>query len=421
MTDPDTASELTESTVEIGLQRRFFERTSTRYAVVAFLSVAVVLVLWVWASASLLQRQPLYPVPDTPFPGSAVLEGWFRFDGGWYKFIAENGYSFTDVSQQSPVAFFPGYPMTMRAVDLVVGNPILSGILITFTCGLGAVVLFTQWTRETFDDTTARTALWVLLLYPYAWFLFGAVYGDALFLLATIAAFVLLERDKPVLAGLAGAVATATRPVGVAVIIGLVVLTASRGGPIRRRRELQARDAGVLLSVGGLAGWSIYLWSRFGDPLLFWKAEEGWGQGAGPHTWFKVTFFQHLRHLPFWLSDALAGTNTHDPHPWTQATFTLGVMLQGTILLGALVLLPRVVRKLGWGYGAYVATLLFIPLFGTQDFQGVGRYVLAAFPVFAVFGQLLTRWSRWRIAWLSGSAALLLLLSSGYARGYYVG
>lgn len=393
------------------------------FPVAAFVLVAVVLVLWVWASASLLPRHPLYPVPPVDFAGSSVLEGWFRFDGGWYRYIAERGYFFRGVDEQSPVAFFPAYPLAMRAVEALVGDTVLSGILVTLASGLGAIALFHQWTRERFDDATARTAVLVVLLYPYAWFIVGAVYGDALFLVAAVGAFVLLERDQPVLAGLAGAVATATRPVGIAVVVGLVVLVVARRGGARRWRSLRPRDAGVLLSAGGLLAWTGYLWARFDDPLLFSRIQgaAGWDQGDEPRTWLKLAFFERLPRLPFWLSDSIAGSNTHHPHPWTESTYTLGVMLQALCLVGALVLVPAVVRRLGWGYGAYVLVLLLVPLVGTKDFQGVGRYVLAAFPCFAVLARLLTPRPRARLVWLVGSGGLLLLLSSGYARGYYVG
>ena len=63
----------------------------------------------------------------------------------------------------------------------------------------------------------------MLLLYPYAFYLYGAMYGDSLFLLTAIGSFVLLERRHYWLAGLVGALATAGRPVGVAVAVGLVV------------------------------------------------------------------------------------------------------------------------------------------------------------------------------------------------------
>jgi hypothetical protein len=393
------------------------------YPVVVFTVIGAVLVLWVWGSASLLDRHPLYPVPPVDFAGSAVLEGWFRFDGGWYRYIADNGYFFDDVSRQSPVAFFPAYPLAMRGVSVVLRDTVLSGILLTLACGLGATVLFYGWVRDKFDEPTARIAVLALLLYPYAWFLFGAVYGDALFLVAAIGAFVLLERDHPVLAGLAGAVATATRPVGLAVVVGLVVLTLARRGGLRGWRDLRPRDAGVLLSLGGIGAWALYLWVRFGDPILFSRIQgaPGWDQGEGVRTWLKVPFFDRLPHLPFWLSDSWSGSNTHNAQPWTESVYSLGLILQALALVGAVVLVPLVVRRLGWGYGAYTLTLLLIPLVGTKDFQGVGRYVVAAFPCFAVLGQILSGRSRPRLVWLIGSGGLLLLLSSAYARGYYVG
>ena len=126
------------------------------------------------------------------------LEGWYRFDGGWYRYIADNGYFFTDLSQQSPVAFFPAYPLAIRAVAVVGRGTVLSAILLTMACGLGSAVLFYNWARDRFDDATARTGLLVLLLYPFAFYLFGAVYGDALFLLARPAGRVRsAERDQP--------------------------------------------------------------------------------------------------------------------------------------------------------------------------------------------------------------------------------
>ena len=47
-------------------------------------------------------------------------------------------------------------------------------------------------------------------------------------------------------------------------------------------------------------------------------------------------------------------------------------------------------RRFGWGYAAYAAVVIAIPIIGTKDFMGTGRYVLAAFPVIAAAGDFLT-------------------------------
>src|SRR5581483_5733858 len=40
-------------------------------------------------------------------------------------------------------------------------------------------------------------------------------------------------------------------------------------------------------------------------------------------------------------------------------------------------LIPLVVRRLGWGYGAYTAVALLMPAVPSANFLGMGRYILA--------------------------------------------
>ena len=155
---------------------------------------------------------------EAVFPGAGLLRGWVQFDGGWYGNIADQGYALIE-GAQSNVAFFPLYPLAMRALHGVFGSSYGAGIAVTFACGLAAAVLFRRWCAARLDPAAADTALVLLVLYPYAWYLVGAVYADSLYLLAGLAAFLALERDRPLVAGLLGALATATRPVGPAIVI----------------------------------------------------------------------------------------------------------------------------------------------------------------------------------------------------------
>ena len=100
----------------------------------------------------------------------------------------------------------------------------LLGSLVTIACGLGALLAIFKWFRDHVTDRVARVALITLLVYPYVFYLFGAVYGDALFLLAAVGAFLLLDRYHPILAGPAGAGGTGSRHGGLDPIIGVAAL-----------------------------------------------------------------------------------------------------------------------------------------------------------------------------------------------------
>jgi hypothetical protein len=426
-------------------------------------------VLWatVWFSSERLARNASYPGGVTRYAGDWLIDGWVRWDGGWYVDIAQHGYTYVP-DRMSSVAFFPGYPLAMRLVALVVRDETVAGVLVSALCGLGAVVLVHRWCRARFADDASAAAVALLIVFPYAWYLYGAIYADAFFLVATVGAFVLLERNHPVLAGLAGAVAVASRPVGIGVFLGLLAVGLARRQVLelaffdrvradgwrtawrdrrpsagerkrrpsageRKRRpsagerkgrfalgvhpgRLRPGDAGLLLPLGGLVAWSGYLSSAFGDPFLFAnvQAAPGWDQRPGPHTWFKVTWLGYLRDLP---RDLL-----HPHEHWDHLIYGLGITVQALLVIGCLCLVPMVVRRVGWPYAVYVVGVVGVPLVGSKDWQGTGRYLLAAFPVFAVLGvHLVERWSPMaRRAVFTSSALLLVFLVSGFARGFYL-
>ncbi len=331
---------------------------------------------------------------------------------------------------QSSVAFFPGYPLAIRGGGWLIGDEARAAILVTVLSGLGVAVMFFRWCATRIGSRAAAFALGVLLTYPFAFYLFGAVYGDALFIAAVLAAFLLLERDLPVAAGLVGIIATATRPVGAAVLVGLVVRVLEREGvlvgspfadterpvgadgtetriPWFPRRfdwsRLRARDFGVLLSGLGLVGYMVYLGNRFGEPLAFEKVSgaAGWDQTPGVHTWFKLALGSRILHPPY-------------------GTLDVALFAQGLIALGMLLLVPAVIRRFGWGYGAYAFVVVLLPAVSTKDFGGMGRYGLAAFPCLAVIGWWLEKRPKIGVAYLAVSGAVMLLCLVLYSHFVYL-
>jgi hypothetical protein len=90
------------------------------------------------------------------------------------------------------------------------------------------------------------------------------------------------------------------------------------------------------------------------------------------------------------------------------------------VTVAALALVPLVFRRFGWGYGVYCLLVVALPALSTKDFFGMGRYVLAAFPCFAVAGELVADHPRVRAWVLGASGAGLVVLTSFFARGSYL-
>jgi len=356
------------------------------------------------------------------FDGPDWLDAQFRGDSGWYYGIAKNGYSYVP-GQQCSVAFFPAYPMIVRIIGLALGRDYVTAAgLVTLVCGAGVVMLFAAWVRARLEARAAVVAVGLLLLYPYSFFLYGSGYGEATFLLATLGAFALLERRHYALAAIVGAVATAGRPVGIAVTVGLVVRAVELIAQDRRARpeaavqsgaavsptpfsemvdalrNIRGREASLFLSASGLVAWMTYLGVRFGDPLAFAHVQgaPGWGQEPGLRTLLKVRIFQRIYR--------------GDWH-------VLVLMPQIVATIAAVLLLRVVWRRFGWGYAAYVAVSLAIPIIGTKDFMGLGRYILSAFPVIAAAAVFLTNG---RPRWLVPTALPLCFLGMCFALIKYV-
>lgn len=402
--------------------RRYDPRVATkresRYRVplATYGVVASVLLVVQHLSARVL-RDPGWPPAD--WPGLRYfLDGWSQFDGPRYQEIAELGYLYVP-DERSNIVWFPLYPLLLRITGPVTGDYLIGGIVASLLAGAVALVAYWWWLDDRgFAGTGRRTAFAALALYPYAWYLYGVVHSDALFLALVVSAFLLVEKDRTVLGGLVAAAATATRPTGLAVIPALLVLTMVRHGVlsvpehgrglVRRfalptafdRTELRPATFAPLLSLAGLGAWMAYLGVRWGDPLAFATNQSTYHPVA--HPYLKLNFIG--RWLDFW----------NDP------TYALTTAAQAAFLLGAIALIPAVCRRLGFAYGLYLAVLAAIPTVSTGDFMGTGRYLIAAFPAFAVAGELLAERPRARTGWLVASGVWLVVMAFGFSRSVYL-
>jgi Gpi18-like mannosyltransferase len=229
----------------------------------------------------LYDRSLLYHSQDsTPFvAGFIPKSGWELFshwDGEWYTKIATLGYSYADDGEQHSVAFYPLFPLLIRGLMALGMRSDVAGVLINSLAFLGALVLIYFWVEQRYDTDAAKWTTAMLAWCPFSLFC-TVMYTEGLFLLLTASALRSFERGEYIWAAIWGALTTATRGPGVA-LIPAFLLTAWR-----EKRPPLAYFAG-LASALGIFSFSIYCALRFGDALAFVHIQKGWVQPS----WFEV-------------------------------------------------------------------------------------------------------------------------------------
>ena len=317
---------------------------------------------------------------EMPFERVRLAEIFAAWDSGWYFDIASRGYYFNPDGQSS-IAFFPLYPMLMRAFALPFGGSDraiwVSGIAVA--CGAFALALLVihQFTVRVFGDReTARRAVLYLSVFPFSLF-FTRVYAESIFLLMSALAISRAYDRRWWQAGLWGALATIARPNGI--LIGLpLALMALAGRPTFR--DLVGRFAALLPVPLALAGYCAYVYTLSGDPLAWLNAQAHWGYSLGHPPW------QQLLQL----IDRLVDYGLYDYFFLSPlAPFRLFHGVAGLLFL---VLLPAIFRRLGVAMGAYVLVSLLVPLSGNA-LEGVGRYAAVLFPAFMLLGAIRSPWA----------------------------
>src|SRR4051794_10464509 len=123
------------STPLAGRVRAFFQTNGE--VVGAFACSRLLIWALAWLSNHLLREGEQGHLPK----GDALWTMLFRWDSHWYKAIAETGYSYV-AGEQSRVAFFPAFPLCLRAFSAITGaDAPLAGFLLSNAFLLAAVLL----------------------------------------------------------------------------------------------------------------------------------------------------------------------------------------------------------------------------------------------------------------------------------------
>jgi Gpi18-like mannosyltransferase len=223
----------------------------------------------IW-TAMLLVAPHLPPHTENSPLGWAAVDGW---DSVHYRAIVTSGYEFVDDGKQHNLAFFPLFPLSIWALMRLGLSFEMAGTLVNNLAFGAALYCIYFWVKEQCGIKAAQWATAVVCWCPMAMFT-GVIYTEGLYLFLSTAALRAFDRKEYRWTVLWGAMATATRPTGIALIPALAIAA------WKERRPPIAYFAS-LASATGIFLFSLYCAIYFHNPLAFIAAQRGWRPSLG--------------------------------------------------------------------------------------------------------------------------------------------
>lgn len=358
------------------------------------------LLVWILA-VNFLAYQPsfvgsevvkLFGLPDH-------LSSWANFDGFYYLTLAQRGYLGIGLIQ----AFFPLYPLLIKSISILIGNFLVSGLVISNLCMLLNLYLWQKLMKS--ENVNSSLTTWLFLVFPTS-FYFGALYNESLFLTLVLASFLAMKTKKWWLAATLAGLASATRLVGVFLLPSLI-------WELWQSQKIKQFDKTfvfnlmliVLISVSGLLIFMGLLYQHFHDPLYFYHVQSEFGAGREEQL---IVYPQVVwRYLKILI--------TARPIDLRYLIY-LEEFLSG---VGGAILFWAGWKKMRPSYLFYAVPAFILPTL-TGTFSSLPRYLLVCFPIFIILAQILEKrhWLRW--LWLSVSLVLLIVNTMMFLQGYWV-
>jgi 4-amino-4-deoxy-L-arabinose transferase-like glycosyltransferase len=302
---------------------------------------------------------------DEPRPDSAagMVAGVFTsWDGRWYLEIVRSGYprsippAITYEQTEARAAFFPVYPTIVRGANAVLpGGDSFAALFVNLVLSVIAVLLVGVMARRLAGDEVAARSMVLFAVFPGS-FVLSFAYSEATLIVLAAACLLFLMDERWWLAGIAAALATATRPNGVALVAACAVASAIA---IRRNRDWGSLVA-VVLSPLGFIAFQLFLRAHTGESGVWFRVQrEAWKEG----TSFGATA---VRNTLSFLTDPLSSP--------TDALTAVSLIA----MAGALWCLYR--RRLPAPMVAYIAVVLLLMLI-PSTVTARPRFLFTAFPL----------------------------------------
>ena len=338
---------------------------------------------------------------------SGFLDRWAQWDVDLLIEIARFGYAGDPTEKPDPglPAFFPGMPLALRAVHLVLPSWTAAGLVISFVAGAAAMVALVRLGELEGPRGVGPRAVLVLLVSPWAVFLFAG-YTETLFLAFAVPAWLLARRGRWPAAALVAAGASSVRITGVFLAVALVVqfVFAARAegwaGSLGAAARRWARLGWLVVPFVPPAAYSLYQYARTGDLLAWLHAQKaGWGRElVAPWDSFRTTW-----------SAAFEVSN--------QFTWPFRAELVAAAVGVALCAWLLATRR--WGELTYVG-LQVAALISSSFYLSIPRSTLLWWPLWLLVARLGLRHRGFLWTYLAVAAPLMATMVITFTRGAWV-
>ncbi|MDO8621326.1 MAG: mannosyltransferase family protein [Candidatus Levybacteria bacterium] len=331
------------------------------------------------------------------------LYPWGNFDGIYYLLIAAQGYTVN-------AGFFPLFPLSIKIASSIFGpsadglpfdpRQYFTALILISTYFFLAIVVMYKLILIDFKKNIAFWSIIFMLVFPTSFF-FASIYSESLFLLLTLLCFYFARKKKWLTASIFGALLTATRVVGIAIIPALLFEFLKT-----EKTFFKVKALSLILTTLGILSYMWFNFIKWGNALYFVQAQ---GNLQNNRTVNSIVLFPQTiyRYAKILTSVSVA------QYEWWIALLEISVFI-----FAATLLFVAWKKKIRFSYILFSIIALLIPA-STGTFSALPRYVLILFPIF--IGLALVRNKTVKISYTIIGLILLFILFMLFSKGYFVG
>lgn len=357
--------------------------------IVFFLWLSSIISVGLW-SIHYLPFTPSFPYYGDLAPiYSRGVAAFAHFDGIHYLRLIHHGYD--DMGSQ---AFFPAYPVLIRFLTFGRLDPLVTAVVLNFSLLIASLSLVVA----SLPKLSRFKFLLLFLSFPTSFFLL-ANYTESFFIFLVVVFFLLCRSKRFFFAALIAGVASATRVVGVFLALALLV-------ELIQAKKLYTFRSLILLmiSISGFMSYCYYLFTRWGDPLMFVHVMSMFSVGRSTG---QIILLPQLLYRYFKVLTTV---------PLLSFGFARALAELGFFAL-SLFALYKVWRKLPLSSWLFCFCAITFPsLSGTLT--SFPRYLLVAIPLFVASSSLLSNKQVWLISCLQ--YAMLIISVALFVQGIFI-